>query len=172
MSLDAAFHGIFGHDSGSILWWQMGIRGTFIFLYGLLLIRLFGRRAFGKQNPLDIVVAIIIGSNLSRALTANAPFLPTLAATAVIVLLFWIFEHMAARLHLFGWIMKGRPVSLIRDGTLDRRAMRRTAVSVGDIKEAARTSGIPRLEGVAEAIYEPSGKISAMRNSVGSKDQR
>jgi uncharacterized membrane protein YcaP (DUF421 family) len=58
----------------------MSLRGLSVFLFGLALLRVFGRTAFGKQSPLDIVVAIVVGSNLSRTLTGNAPLLPTFAA--------------------------------------------------------------------------------------------
>ncbi len=172
MSVNEAFHTLIGHGSHGILWWQMSIRAIFIFLYGVLLIRLFGRRAFGKQNPLDIVLAIIIGSDLSRALTGNAPFLPTLAATAVIVLVFWAFEHLAARSHFVGWIMKGSPVRLMRDGAFDRHAMRRSGVSAGDVEEAGRDSGIAGMSGIREAVYERSGKINALSDSSAPEERR
>ncbi|HZD88875.1 MAG TPA: YetF domain-containing protein, partial [Pseudolabrys sp.] len=61
--------------------------------------------------------------------------------------------------------MKGRPIPLMRDGALDHSAMRRTGVSVGDIEEAGRNSGIPSLGKVQEAVYERSGKISALRST-------
>jgi glucose dehydrogenase len=44
---------LIGHK-GDILWWEMSIRAVLIFIFGLVLIRLFGRRAFGKQHPLDM----------------------------------------------------------------------------------------------------------------------
>src|SRR5947207_3806516 len=113
---------LIGHE-GDILWWQMSIRAVLIFIFGLVLIRVFGRRAFGKQNPLDIVVAIIVGSSLSRALTGNAPFIPTLIATAVLVWFFWVLEHAAARWHWLSRLANGDPVWLARDHRLDRSAM-------------------------------------------------
>ncbi len=170
MSVYEAFHTLIGDGSHGIVWWQMSIRAIFIFIYGLVLIRLFGRRAFGKQNPLDIVLAIIIGSDLSRALTGNARFLPTLAATAVIVLVFWAFEHLAARSHMFSWLMKGEPVRLIRDGRFNAAAMRRSGVSFSDIEEAGRNSGIASLQGVEQAVYERSGKINTLRGSDAPND--
>ena len=109
---------LIGHE-GDILWWQMSIRAVLIFIFGLVLIRVFGRRAFGKQNPLDIVVAIIVGSSLSRALTGNAPFIPTIIAMAVLVWLFWVLEHAAARWHWLGRLAKGDPVWLARDHRLE-----------------------------------------------------
>jgi len=53
------FHHIIGPDKPQILWWQECIRALLIFVFGLVLIRLFGRRAFGRQNALDIIFAII-----------------------------------------------------------------------------------------------------------------
>ncbi len=156
------FHHLIG-SKGDILWWQMSVRAVIIFVFGLVLIRLFGRRAFGKQTALDIILAIVVGSNLSRALTANAPFFPTLAATVAIVLLFWMSSKLSARWHTFSRLVKGPPVWLFQDGKPDRKKMKRAGVSEGDIAEAARLSGLTGLSAVHEAVLERSGKISAIR---------
>lgn len=159
-SLPDALQRLFGGIDHDILWWQMCIRGVVIFLFGLALIRLFGRRAFGKYTPLDIVLAIVIGSNLSRALTANSPFVPTLAATTVLVVCYWLIDHLAARWSAFGSIVKGKPVVLVRGGQLDRRQMRRNGISEGDLAEAARKSGVGGIEAVETAVLERNGDIS------------
>lgn len=162
-----SFHDIIGDNAHHILWWQMTIRGVIVFLFALLLLRLFGRRAFGRQNPLDIGLSIIVGADLSRAITGNSAFVPTLIVTAVIVIMFWLFEHAAIRWKLFGLLVKGRPVALIRDGALDRKAMRLWAVSEDDIREAARISGKPGLKAVRDAALERNGKISTLGRSEG-----
>lgn len=153
---------IFGSDAQHILWWQMIPRGILVFLLGLVLLRLFGRRAFGKQNPLDIVLAIIVGSNLSRAMTANAALLPTLVATAALVFLFWLMEHASARWKPLGWLVKGEPIHLVRQGTRDLAAMRAAAVTEDDIREAARSAGLGGLEQVKDAVLERNGRISTL----------
>lgn len=149
-------------EGDDLLWWQMSLRAVLILVFGLLLIRLLGRRAFGKQNPLDIVVAIVIGSNLSRALTGNAPFFPTLTASAVLLGVFCLLEEIAARWHFLSRLLKGDPVALMRDRNLDRRAMERWGVTEGDIEEAARQSGKPGLDALDDALLERSGKISTI----------
>ncbi|HVW57211.1 MAG TPA: YetF domain-containing protein [Rhizobiaceae bacterium] len=153
---------ILGSNAEHILWWQMILRGIIVFIFGLVFLRLFGRRAFGKQNPLDIVLAIIVGSNLSRAMTANAALLPTLVATAALILLFWLMEHASARWKPLGWLVKGEPIPLIRQGAPDRKAMRLAAVTEDDISEAARTSGVGNYDKVRDAVLERNGKISTM----------
>lgn len=156
---------IFGSNAEHILWWQMILRGILVFIFGLVFLRLFGRRVFGKQNPLDIVLAIIVGSNLSRAMTANAALLPTLVATAALILLFWLMEHATAHWKPLGWLVKGEPIPLIRQGMCDLKAMRIAAVTEDDIREAARSSGVGSFEEVKDAVLERNGKISTLSGS-------
>jgi len=75
-------HTIFGAKD-SVGAGQEAARAVIVFLAGWGMIRLFGRRAFGRWSALDIVVAIVVGSNLSRTLTGSAPLGGTLLATTV-----------------------------------------------------------------------------------------
>ena len=54
-------HDLIGTSARDILWWQESIRAVIIFGIGLVLLRFFGRRAFGRQTPLDILMAIWSG---------------------------------------------------------------------------------------------------------------
>ena len=153
-------HQLIGTGAKDILWWQECIRAVIVFAVGLVMLRLLGRRAFGQQTPLDILMAIVVGSNLSRAVTANAAFFPTIAATLVMLFVYWLLAHCTARWHGLGRIVKGRPVGLVAGGRFDRRAMRRAAVSEADMEEAARSASVKDAGGVEQAMLERSGKIS------------
>ena len=156
------FYFLIGRDADPIAWWQMCIRATIIFFYAVALYRLLPRRAFGSIAAADIVVVVIMGSSLSRALTGNAPVLPTLAAMAVLAGLYTLLTALAARLEWLSWLAKGRPIRLIRDGRLDRRAMRRTLLGEHDVREVLRLRNVTEVEQVAEACVERDGKISVI----------
>ena len=158
-------HGIYlliGPDRGEITWWQMTVRGLLTFAYGLALVRVGGLRAFGLQSSPDIVLSILIGSNLSRALTQGSPYFPTLAATAGIAFLYWVAIQLAQRSDFVGLILKGRCTVVARNGQADARAMRRTGVSHLDLEEAIRLSRLPDLDAVALATLERGGHISVV----------
>ncbi len=138
-------------------------RAALIFLYGLLLVRFAGRRVFGKWAALDIVVSVIVGSNLSRALTGSAPLLGTLAATAFLMGLHWLFAHAAARWRPVSRAVEGAAVELGKDGRLDDGLRRRWAVSEADLDEALRQSGIRSVGEAQLLMLEPSGKISVLK---------
>src|SRR3954469_13579004 len=102
--------------TGQVAWAQECARAVLIFGYGLALVRVAGRRVFGKWAALDIIVSIVVGSNLSRALTGNAALLGTLAATTLLMALHWLLAHAAARSSRLSSLLEGPAIELARDG--------------------------------------------------------
>lgn len=153
---------IFG-SVGHLTWWQECDRGVVVFVFGLAAVRIAGRRVFGKWAALDIIVSIIVGSNLSRALTGQAPLWGTLAATALLMTLHWVIAQAAVRSASLARLVEGTPIELARGGHLDHAALRRHAVSRRDIDEALRQSGIDDIEATRRMVLEPSGKIAALK---------
>lgn len=144
-------------------WAQECARATLIFFYGLLLVRLAGRRVFGKWAALDIIVSIIIGSNLSRALTGNAPLFGTFAATTVLFALHWMLAHAAAHFAPLSLILEGQAVTLVEGGRPRSGALHRNAITEPDIEEALRGSGLTDLGQTRLLMLEPSGKITVLK---------
>lgn len=157
------FYALIGHGTSmEITWWQMSIRAVLIFFFGIALLRIAGRRAFGRQSAIDIVLAVLIGSNLSRALTGGAPFFPALAGSAALVALYWLSIHVTQRFHWVGFVMKGAHTVLVRDGRPDPAAMRRAGVSDQDLHEAVRSQCTEQLADVKLATLERNGHISVV----------
>ncbi|MDE0880691.1 MAG: hypothetical protein OSB00_18840, partial [Sphingomonas bacterium] len=115
---------------------QQCARTALVFGYGLALIRVAGRRLFGKWSAVDITVSIVIGSNLSRTITGNAPLLGTLVASTLLVLLHWIVASLATRSRWWSWLFEGSPIDLVRNGTINETMRRRHNVSYADLDEA------------------------------------
>ena len=159
MTADAIF-GQLGH----LTWWQECDRALVVFIYGFVIVRVAGRRVFGKWAALDIIVSIIVGSNLSRALTGGASLGGTLAATTVLMLLHWILAQTAARSAWLAGILEGTPIELGRGGSVDRATMRRHSVSQRDIEEALRQSSLEEVGNTRRVVLEPSGKINVLKS--------
>ena len=157
-----SLHLLVGREGEAILWWQMGARGVLVFLFGLLLVRVAGKRVFGKWGAFDIILSVIIGSNLSRALTGNAPFVQTLAVTAALVVLHRLLAAVAARVDWLSPAIKGRPARLIRDGEVDRKALIRHGLGENDLQAALRCAGVEAPHAVSGAWLERNGQISVI----------
>lgn len=158
---------VLGIDEDTLSWWQMSIRATVVFLAALIILRIGNHRIFGKNSAFDIVLGIIYGSILSRAITGNSPFWPTLAAGLVLVLLHKLMAVISYYSNFgFGDFVKGERVKLVGDGNLDRDAMKEQSITEDDLREALRESGSGGdLEDIQSAFLERSGKISIIMKS-------
>lgn len=154
-------HDFIGADAGSITWWQMSIRAVLIFFSALILIRFSGKRVFGKNTSFDIVLGVILGSILSRALTGNARFFPTLAAAISLVVLHMLLSRLSFRNRWLGHLVKGTENQLVKDGEIQWEAMKKSSITRHDLQEAIRINGsFTDLENVREAFLERNGEIS------------
>lgn len=157
------FYFLIGRDTDPIAWWQMCLRAAIIFVWALVIYRVLPRRAFGSNATLDIVVVVIMGSTLSRALTGNAPLLAALAATTTLAGLYSAMSLLSWRFDPLSRLVKGRPVLLIRDGEVDRKALRQAQLGERDLAENLRLEGVRNFSEVAEAYLERNGELSVIR---------
>jgi uncharacterized membrane protein YcaP (DUF421 family) len=159
------FRALIGPDTGDATIAQLCARAVLLFLFGVVCIRIAGRRTFSQISPLDIIVAIIVGSNLSRAMTGKAPFFGGLAATLVVVVLHRLLAMATLRWSVLSQLFKGAPVTLVRDGVADEVAMRRHAISPADLAEGLRMEQVEHLGEARLATLEVGGKISVVPRS-------
>ena len=110
-----------GSESRDITVLQMSLRAAVVFIVTILMVRLAKKRFMGRATAFDVILGIMIGSIVSRAVTGNSPLLPALAATAVLLGMHWLFSGIAMRWHGFGSLIKDEPRTLIRDGQVDSR---------------------------------------------------
>jgi hypothetical protein len=135
-------------------------RAVLVFVYGIVLMRLSGRRTFGKWSALDIVVSVIVGSTLSRVLTASVPLWPTLAAMAVLIALHWLAAKAAAKSDWWSRFLEGPPIVLATDGKVDEEARLSYSISRADLLEALHQKGLTGIEQTSSITIEPNGKLT------------
>ncbi|WP_347157807.1 DUF421 domain-containing protein [Pontibacter chitinilyticus] len=155
----------FGIHDETLTWWQMSLRAVGIFFAALLIIRIGNHRIFGKNTAFDIILGIIYGSILSRAINGSAPFFPSVAAAFTLVLLHKGLAALAYHSHSgIGNLLKGSPKLLVKDGELQRENMRQNSVTEHDLEEAMRSSGNTADPRHIKAAYlERSGDISIIK---------
>lgn len=163
--MSEAFASWFG-TTGHVSVVQECARAVVVFTYGVIAMRLAGRRIFAAWAAPDIIVAIIFGSSLSRTLTGNAPMAGTLAATTVLLLLHAALSRIAAYVPAVSRLVEGMPVDLTVGGKLSEGIRRRFGLSPMVIREALHQAGIDEIEKARRLVLEPSGKISIVRDSI------
>ena len=153
---------VVGDKNDALTWWQMTARAAIVFVYGVFLVRFGHTRVFGKGAAFDIILSVIIGSNLSRALTGNAALWEVLIVTTALVVFHWVFAEFAYRSKWFATLVKGAPQVLIRDGEVVERVRSRENIGTRDIDTALRASGLESVEDVKKAVLERDGSINVL----------
>ena len=145
---------------------QEAARAVLIFSYGLILLRISGPRMFGHWSALDIVVTIMVGSALARAMTGSAPLVGTMVAAAVMAFLHVMLAHWVARNQALARLVEGTSVTLVDHGHIDSVARLKCKISQSDLREALRQEGVDgeaHLANVKSVTLEPSGHLSVVK---------
>jgi uncharacterized membrane protein YcaP (DUF421 family) len=153
-----------GLESQQMEFWQMALRAVIVYAVTLAMVRLGKKRFMGKATAFDVILGIVLGSIVSRAITGNAPLVPSLAATATLIALHSALTAVACRWHGFGEMIKGRPRVIVRDGRKDEAAMRIAHLTDHDLEEDLHRHGMTSIEDVAEARLERNGDISIVKS--------
>lgn len=132
-----------------------------IYIIGIILVRLGNKRFVGKMSAFDFILAIIIGSLLSRAVTETGLFLPILGACLLLIILHRSFSYIASRTDNFGTLIKGNERIVVKDGEILWDEMRKSNLSRQDLMQTIRlNANVSEVEKVKTARLERNGDIS------------
>ncbi len=143
---------------------QMSMRAIVIFMISIALIRLAGLKTFGKNAAFDNIIIITLGAMLSRAIAGVSPFIPVVSASFTLVIIHRIVSWLTIHNHSFATLVKGKPLSLYKDGTINQKNLSKSLLSQLDLEESIRaqtnTAGFQKVQ---EAILERNGQISVIK---------
>ena len=152
--------GAYAENAGAV---SIALRVVLVYAAALVLVRLGNKRFLSEATAFDVIVAIMLGSIMSRALDGSSPFGPTVLVAAVLIGLHWLFSVLAYHTSWFGTLVKGEPVLLIRDGEVQRPGMRRGSITEADLTQALRLQTNQSDPGkVKRAYLERNGQISVV----------
>ena len=143
---------------------QMALRALFVYGAGLAIVRIAKKRFMGQHSAFDGVLAVILGSVLSRAINGTSAVFESIVACLILVGAHWLTGWGAYRSHTFGDLVKGGETELVHDGRVRQEAMRHHHISKHDLEEAMRLNGqTTDVEEVQTAWLERNGDISVIK---------
>jgi uncharacterized membrane protein YcaP (DUF421 family) len=142
---------------------QMSLRALVIFIMAIILLRLSGRRSLGMKMPFDYVILFLLGALLSRAIAGASPFISTIVASLLLVLLHRACGLIGLYSDGFGQLIKGNSKIIYENGKVKEEYMRQFAISEKDLMEAIRLkSGLDNMNQIDKAYVERNGEISVI----------
>ena len=139
------------------------IRATVIYVFLLVVVRVLGKRAVGGATAFDFMVALILSEVVDEPIYGDVPLVQGMLVIAVVAGWHFVNSYLSSRSRRFDRLTGGGPAILVRNGVMDREAMRREHVNEEELWSLLRLQGIDDLRDVREATLEPDGLLSVLK---------
>lgn len=137
------------------------IRLLILYILILVCMRLMGRRQIGEMQTSELVITILLSEIAAIPIENNdIPILNSVMAVFMLTALEILLSAVCVKSEKIRKISQGNPITVIRDGTLDQGALKKTRVTLDDLLESLREKNVFDLTEVQYAILESNGKIS------------
>lgn len=139
------------------------IRGSVLYLFIILLMRVLPRRAAGEISVMDIIFVILISEGASNAM-GNYSSLAD-GALMIITLMFWNFAVNFRSYHskFMERFFRHPSVQIIKNGKMMLRNMRKEYITKDELMDHLRSEQIEDINDVKAAYVEGEGKISVIK---------
>lgn len=145
--------------------WVMGaplsekiLRPVIVYIFLVVLLRIFGKRELAQLNPFDLVVLLSLSNTVQNAIIGDDNSVSggllgafTLLAINYLVVRF-LFKH-----RRLDQLLEGSPTVLIENGQVCKRALAKELLTGPELMTVLHRQGFGRVADVDRCILEPGG---------------
>ncbi len=134
------------------------LRPTIVYVFIVVMLRIFGKRELAQLNPFDLVVLLSVSNTVQNAIIGEDNSVTggllgafTLFAVNYLVVRF-LFKH-----RRLDEIMEGTPTVLIKNGELQRKDLAKELLNESELLSVAHRQGFANLNEINTCRLEPGG---------------
>ncbi len=144
------------------IYWVL-IDSTVAFVYLFIISKILGKKQIAQLEFIDYTIGISLGSIAAEMATnTETPFWYFLIAMSIFFALAFAVSVIGRKSTLLKRIIKGKPTTLIYDGKIDYKQLKKVRIDVNDLLSMLREKGYFDIADVAYAVFEPSGDLSVL----------
>ena len=144
------------------IYWEL-IDSAVAFVYLFVISKLLGKKQIAQLEFIDYAVGISLGSIAAEMATnTETPFYYFLIAMTIFFALAFAVAIVGRKCTFLKRVLKGKPATLIYDGKIDYKQLKKSNIDVNDLLSMLREKGYFDISDVAYAVFEPSGELSVM----------
>ena len=134
------------------------VRPILVYVFLVLLLRIFGKRELAQLNPFDLVVLLSLANTVQNAIIGddNSVAGGFIGATSLMVTNYLVIRFLFKHRRL-DQILEGRPSVLIRDGCVCKDELAKELITVHELQTVVRRQGFTGIHEVDKCVLEPGG---------------
>lgn len=139
------------------------INALVAFVYLFIISKILGKKQIAQLEFIDYTVGISLGSIAAEfATNTETPFYFFLIAMSIFFVLALLVAVVGRKNSFLKRILKGKPATLIYDGKINYKELKKCKIDVNDLLSMLREKDYFDIADVAYAVFEPSGDLSVM----------
>ncbi|WP_078410483.1 DUF421 domain-containing protein [Priestia abyssalis] len=136
------------------------------FLYLFLLIKFVGKKVINQITPFTFISAVVLGELLGNALYDHEiGVFYILYSMTVWGLLLFLVEYLGQKYLFFRGIFEGKPSALIKNGVVNREALKENRMTLNQLQSLLRQSETFSVREVAYCYLEANGSLSILKKT-------
>jgi uncharacterized membrane protein YcaP (DUF421 family) len=134
------------------------LRPAIVYLFLVILLRLFGKRELAQLNPFDLVVLLCLSNTVQNAMIGDDNSISGgLLGAFGLLAVNWVVVHTIHRSDRLTRLVTGRSTVLIRDGNIDPKALQHESLSHEELTEVIHRNGFETFHQIRRCELEPNG---------------
>ena len=143
------------------------MRAVVVYVFLGIALRIAGRRELAQMTAFDLVLLLILANAVQNSINAGDNSLGGgLISAATLLAINFAVGEAAYRWRWFERVVQGRPLTLVRDGKLVMRNLRRERITVEELRSALRKQNVDGVSRCKQAVLESDGTLTAVRDDV------
>lgn len=136
------------------------LRTILVYLLIVVLFRLTGKRGLANLNTFDFIVLFLLSNVVQNAIIGNDQSVLGGAIGAVtLVFVNAVINRLIALNGTAARLFEGQPTTIITDGRILDRALRRLGMRTSEVEQAVRLQNADDVAQIALGSLEPSGQL-------------
>lgn len=143
------------------------VRAAVVYVFLGIALRIAGRRELAQMTAFDLVLLLILANAVQNSINAGDNSLGGgLISAATLLALNFAVAEAAYRWRWFERLVQGSPLTLVRDGKLVMRNLKRERITLEELRSALRKQNIDGVSKCKHAVLESDGTLTAVRDDV------
>lgn len=147
-------------------WEQIGMtaaRALLLYVVMLFVIRVLGKRTVGNFTAFDLLVALMLGEVVDEIIYGDVTLGQGFTAIVVVAAAKYATAWITYGSQKLSLVLEGKPTQLVKNGELQRDAMRHEMMNELDVMSALRLQSVSDIREVKSAILEVDGDVSVIK---------
>lgn len=149
------------------------LRPVLVYLLLVVLLRIFGKRELAQLNPFDLVVLLSLSNAVQNSIIGDDNSITggVIGAFALLAIN-WIVVKAAYRSRKLDFLLEGKATVLIRNGQIDKKALKRESMTREELLAAIHRQGFEGFHHVRKCELEPNGTFYVEPYEPTAEDKR